>query len=302
MDAIRKAGEQFLYTLMAYPRAWRFIGHYKLWRGLWQYRWVFRFLLVVAILSIGALYGEINDWLRSHQQTNAAAFFIGGDSLVMNLGKHTFSSLTNGAGKWVVLILFEVVVYHFMRGTLFVVLGKEMPGANSFHPFLRAQKRMIFVSVTAFVLEIVLVNVGTGILFGILSPLSWLKQPLALLIKASLVGFAIVDNYNEQFKLSVEQSLRYTRMNYIGVALGVGLPLYLMLKIPLLGSVAGPILASVTAAIVMKEVADLHTVGYQPSENERQKIAKRAAKRAAKRSRKGQQAATEPTAGDRYHL
>lgn len=277
MEAIRKAGEQFLYTLLAYPRAWRFVGHYKLWLGLWKYKWVLRFLFVVAILLIGGLYGELREWLQSHQQTNAAAFFIGGDSLMMNLGKHTFSSLTNGAGKWVALILLEVIVYHFMRGTLFVVLGKEMPDADNFQPFLMAQKRMIFVSIMAFALEILLVNVGAGIFFGILAPLRWLKQPAVLLIKASLVGFAIVDNYNEQFKLSVEQSLRYTRMNYVGVALGVGLPLYLMLKLPIVGTVAGPILASVTAAIVMKELADLHTVGYQPSKKEQQKAAKRTA-------------------------
>jgi hypothetical protein len=56
--------------------------------------------------------------------------------------------------------------------------------------------------------------------------------------------------------------------------LGLGLPLFLFLKVPFFGAVFGPVLVAVTAGIVMKELADLHTVGYIPSERELKKVKK----------------------------
>lgn len=281
MNTIKTTFDQFIYTLLAFPRAWRFIRHYELWKGLREYKWVFRTLLLVALASGLYLINDIFDWWESHQDANVAAFFVGGDSLIANLGKHTYQSFTDGSMKWVILILLEVIIYHFMRKTMHILLDKDMPDAHSLRPFLRAQKRMIIVSVVAFSLEVLLVNIGAGIFFGILSPLRFLKTPTILLIQTALLGFAIVDNYNEQFKFPIKASLQYVAKSHIGTAIGVGLPLFLLLKIPFLGTVAGPILASVTVAIVMRESTDLHLVGYQPSPKEQQKAERKARRKNA---------------------
>jgi hypothetical protein len=63
-----------------------------------------------------------------------------------------------------------------------------------------------------------------------------------------------------------------------------------MLKIPLFGTILGPLVTSVTAAIVLREKSDLHIIGYQMNEEElataEKKAAKKAAKKVSKRKRK----------------
>ncbi len=279
MNAIRVAFDQFIYALLAFPRAWRFIRHYQLWKGLREYKWVFRSLLLVALATGLYLVKDILQWRESHQDATVATFFIGGDSLVANLGKHAYQSFTDGGMKWVILILLEVVIYHFMRKAMHILLGKDMPDANSLNPFLRAQKRMIIVSVVAFGLEFLLTDVGAKVFFGIAFPLRFLKAPTILLIQTALLGSAIVDNYTEQFKFPIDESLKYIFKQHIGTAIGVGLPLFLLLKIPFLGTLIGPILASVTVAIVMRESSNLHILGYQASEKALARAARRASRK-----------------------
>lgn len=287
MNAIKTGIHQFIYTILAFPRAWRFIRHHKLWAGLKEYRWVYRFLWIVAILAGVFLIAEAVDWFEQHSNDNAGLLF-GSDSLVADIGSETFSSFTDGSLKWVILILLEVVIYHFMRRTLQIVINKDVKDAHTFKPFLEAQKRMIAFSFMAYFLEVALADVGLGIFFGFFGFLKWASPAAVLFIQSGLLGLAIVDNYNEQFNLTLSQSFRYARMRYIGVCMGLGLPLFIMLKVPIIGTVFGPILTAVTAGIVMKELADLHTVGYIPSDKEVKKAEKKArkAERAAKRSNK----------------
>ncbi|MFT6136364.1 MAG: hypothetical protein ACJAZM_002868, partial [Cyclobacteriaceae bacterium] len=115
---------------------------------------------------------------------------------------------------------------------------------------------------------------------------STLYLVFSVLLRSLLLGYVIADNYNEQFDLSIVRSGRNLRRNYLGICLGLGLPLFLMLKVPVIGTILGPLVASVTAAIVLREKSDLHIVGYQMSEKERQKEEKREAKEARKRAKK----------------
>lgn len=288
MEVLKKNIHQFVFTLLSFPRAWRFIRRHKLWLGLREYRWVFRFLLFVATLAGLYLLSGYMDWADEHSGEGVSAMFIGGDSYLSTISSDTYSSLTGGSLKWVILILLEVVIYHVMRKTMHLTLGTDMPDAHTFKPFLNAQIRMIKVSVVAYILEIILVEV-VGEILGMIDLFGLILPIFILLVQSLLLGFAIVDNFNEQFKLTINQSLRYARLNYMGVCIGLGLPLFIILKIPFFGTIIGPILASVAAAIVMKEISDLHTVGYIPSKEEQKKIDKehaKQAKRAAKAERK----------------
>ncbi|MEL6359081.1 MAG: hypothetical protein AAFQ01_03995, partial [Bacteroidota bacterium] len=65
--------------------------------------------------------------------------------------------------------------------------------------------------------------------------------------------------------------------------------LFIILYVPLIGALLGPLLVSVTAAIVMRELSDLHLVGYIPSEKEMKKMDKKerkAEKKAARKARR----------------
>lgn len=285
LDQLQRGMHQFMYTLLAFPRAWRFIRHYELWKGMKEYKWVYRFLLFVAGLAGLYLFNEYSSWRNSHQEAGVMNMFVGGDSFLWNISQDTYESISGGMLKWVILILLEVVIYHFMRSTIKILLKKEEQQAASFKPFMDAQIRMLVVSGMAYGLELAITAGVFGAFFGIFSSLRWLQPIAVLIVQCLLLGFAIVDNYNEQFKLEISQSYRYTRMGYLGVCLGLGLPLFFILKIPFIGAVAGPILAAVTAAIVMKELSDLHTVGYVPSEKELKKIGKKKSRRRRKEMR-----------------
>ncbi|MEM6398568.1 MAG: hypothetical protein AAF741_19620 [Bacteroidota bacterium] len=278
---------QFFYSLLAIPRAWRFMWHYKLWRGLRDYGWVAKGLMIVGILVGLYVVVDIIDWLdRASSNVGQMSLLWGENSLMGRLGDDVMRLLTDGSMKWVILVLMEVVIYHFMRESIKVVLGKDIPDANTFKPFFNAQKRMIGVAFTAWIIELLITKVAFGVAFGILPFLDFLRQPLTLIVQAYLLGFAIVDNYSEQFDISIEQSLSYVRRGYMGVCLGLGIPLFLILYIPVIGTFVGPLLMSVTAAIVLRELSDLHLVGYIPSEKEMKKMEKKEAKRRRKAEKK----------------
>lgn len=284
LTRLRYGTHEFFYTLMTFPRAWRFMVNHRLWRGLRQYGWVSRALAWIGVLLGLFMITEVVDWWDDHADAPLSALAIGSDSLLLLLVKDAYESLSDGVLNWVIIVLLEVVVYHFMRQTLVVILDKDVEEAHKFKPFFRAQMRMIKVSLIAVVVQEVLLEIGDGLLPG---GLSWV---FALLLQSMLLGYAIADNYNEQFELSTRQSWRYLWRNYIGICLGLGLPLYLMLKVPLLGAVVGPLVTSVTAAIVLREKSDLHIVGYRMNEKEQRKADKkaaRAARKAARRAAKG---------------
>jgi hypothetical protein len=275
---------EFFYTLMTFPRAWRFMRNHRLWVGLRQYGWVSRALVIVGVLVGLFMISEVVDWFEQHTEDPLYAMAIGSDSLLLRLFNDAYESLSDGVLNWVVLVLLEVVIYHFIRQTLRVVLGKDVEAAHKFKPFLQAQIRMIKVSVMAVILQETLLGLGGGLLPD------FSYGAFALLVQSAILGYAIADNYNEQFDLTIRQSLRHLWRNYVGICIGLGLPLFLMLKVPLFGTILGPLVTSVAAAIVLREKSDLHIVGYRMSEKERRKAEKKEAKRQRKAARKATRA------------
>ena len=277
---LRYGIHEFFYTLMTFPRAWRFMINHRLWEGLRQYGWVARGLVIVGILVGLVMVGEVFDWLQKHADEPLTAMAIGSESLIYQWVVEAYESLSTGVLNWVVLVLLEVVIYHFIRQTLRVLLAREVGEAHTFKPFLNAQIRMIQVSFMAVILQQILIGIGDGLLPG---SLEWI---FSLAVQSTILGYAIADNYNEQFDLTIQQSLRHLRNNYLGICMGLGLPLFLLLKVPVFGTILGPLLTSVTAAIVLREKSDLHIVGYQMSEKEQRKAEKKAAKQERKAARK----------------
>ena len=284
LGRLRRGIHEFCYTLLAFPRAWRFMLRHRLWVGLRDYGWVARALTVFGVLLSLYVLSEVIDWFGDHAADPLYSMAIGSDSLLSRLGAELYESLDDGALNWIILILLEVVTYHFMRRTLAVVLQRDTAAAHTFQPFFRAQLRMIKFSLLGFVAQTLLVDVLPNLIpFVDLTPvLAWVVPPL-------LLGYAIADNYNEQFDLTIRQSIRYLTRNYVGICLGLGVPLTIMLKVPVVGAVLGPLVTAVTAGIVLRERSDLHIMGYRMSEKERREADKRLAKaqrKAARRARK----------------
>lgn len=252
----------FVYTLMALPRAIEYIQEKKLWRGIDQYGWVIRALVVVGVGA--GLYFLINflQWTRELDVSDPVLAMSSMGGLVSNAALESYDLFTAGFMKYVVLFMLEVLVFHFMRRALADLVGRE--SGIRFVDFWQAQRRMFIVVLRSWIFEF-LITLVIGIVFGIFDTFSFLETVLIFGVQCYFLGFAIVDNYNEQFGLSIKESIAYSR-NYTGICLGLGLALYVLMLIPLVGSLAGPIIVSVAAALVMVRMTDLHHRADQPLE------------------------------------
>ncbi|MFT6000548.1 MAG: hypothetical protein ACI81P_003010 [Neolewinella sp.] len=280
MSRILQGIHEFFYTLLAFPRAWRFMRNHRLWEGLRQYGWVARSLVIIGILLAGYMIFEAVDWFQSHNDSPFSAMMIGGDSLLLQWIQEASESMSSGMFNWITLILLEVVIYHFMRQTLKIILKKDVKNAHTFKPFLDAQIRMIKVSALAFIVESIFLGFFNMLIEG------WIYWAISIFIRSMFLGYVIADNYNEQFDLTISQSQRNLTRSYLGICAGLGLPLLIMMQVPLFGTILGPLVTSVAAAIVLRERSDLHIIGYQMNEKEREQEEKDAARKAKKLARK----------------
>ena len=114
---------------------------------------------------------------------------------------------------------------------------------------------MIKVAIRAWIMEVI-VYALVSVFFGIFGFLDWLESPILFLIQCYFFGLVILDNYNEQFGMTIKESMAFSK-SYMGVSLALGFVLYLLMLIPLIGVLCGTILVSVTGAIVMSKIAKL---------------------------------------------
>lgn len=256
---LKEYGEQFRFTLFKMPPAWRFIQEHRLWEGFWKYGWVSR-LLIVAALLIGLKFLSIAvNWFQNISAGNPQQAFQSMGMLAEQFFTEGFGFMFSGSMKYVMLILLEVLVFHFSRRTVYILTGNE---ANAeFQDFVDAQVRMIKVGVYAWVMELIF-TIMFKVFFGIFGFLDFLQPAFVFAIQCYFLGFAILDNYHEQFGLSIKESRQYA-LNYIGVAAAAGLVAYLLMLVPVAGVIAAPILTSVAATLVMYELSDLHILGKE---------------------------------------
>jgi len=102
-----------------------------------------------------------------------------------------------------------------------------------------------------FVMEMVcstIAEVGLGLL-----GMGWMESIVFILIQCYFMGFAVIDNYNEIYKISIKDSAKYTQI-YSGVALGIGLVVYVLMLIPVFGTVLAPLLGAVVATMTMYQL------------------------------------------------
>ena len=95
-------------------------------------------------------------------------------------------------------------------------------------------------------------SVLIGVVLGILN-LEFFKVLLVLVVQAYFLGFVFIDNYNEILKLKIKESEKLTRQ-FAGVSIAIGGVAYLLMLIPVAGSIIAPIFGGVAATLAMYEV------------------------------------------------
>ena len=234
-------------TFKNYRNVYPFIQKHQLWKGVLDYGWVSKFLSVVGLIAGLKFFSVFQNWAQA-ESTNFFSI-----SSVFSLVGDTFSEgydlFVMGGFKYVILILLEIVIFHFARKTLQALTGEEMEA--DLKAFITAQVRMIKVVAFCFAMELVTsILVKTG--FSILG-VKWLTPFVLIIVQCFFLGFAIIDNYNEIYKMTITQSFKYTQQ-YTGVALAIGVVVYVLMLLPLVGTVLAPLLGAVVATITMHQL------------------------------------------------
>ncbi len=240
----------FFKTLQAFPDAARFIKEYRVWHGFWQYSWVTVLLLIIGAVFSIKFYSSALDWWQYMHFTHIAELGSETRNLVGNVFQSGQSFFLSSGFKYVIFILMEIVIFHSVGKTI-AVISDEEDRKPTFAVFMKAQIRMIRVAIESWIKEIlatILISIAVAIL-----GLETIKPVLIFLVSCYFIGFAMVDNYNERLGMTIRESLKFTR-GYIGVALAIGLVVYVIMLVPVIGSFAGPLLGGVTATLVMHKI------------------------------------------------
>ncbi len=241
----------FRYAFEKNREAIDFIRKHRLWEGFWKFTWVMRILILAGFVASFKLFSIFRNWYQGAQTDNVIAMSQSMMNLFSNVANEGYNFLFIGGFKYIVLLLVEIIVFHFVRRTLEIKTGNS----QDFTPktFIRAQIRMFKIVVRNFIMEsIVSVLVKTALsIIG----LTILEIPLILLVQCYFLGFAMVDNYNELFGMTIRQSAKTTQ-HYAGLAISVGITTYFLLLIPILGAFIAPFFAGVTATLALHDLSE----------------------------------------------
>jgi uncharacterized protein involved in cysteine biosynthesis len=225
----------------------QFIKDNKLWNGLFKLKWVLwssiGFGLLISFLFISTFF----KWVV---ELSSGLFESASQSSVMSISSSMqfFSEGLhfNGGLKYMILIFAEVIIFHCVINTINILSGNNRK--PKFKDFIEAEKRMIKVSLTAWILELI-VGIFVKIFFSIIG-FSFLQGGVLLVIQFYFIGHLFLDNYNEQYGLSIKESFNVIK-GHAGAAVGIGFIAYILFLIPIVGIIVAPILGAVTGALYM---------------------------------------------------
>lgn len=243
------AVRQFVLTLAYHLNALDFLKTYRPWTGLMKHRWASIIVSILALLVGVDLVRTIVEIVR-HLQLDLSSDANNQGVLLSSFDLSKFNWMFLGAKKYMVLIILEIFIFHFVRRTLEIRIGRKLE--HSLAAFLQAEKRMMIVSLRAWISETIvrtLVNVVLGLL-GI----SFLKNGVGLLIQCYFLGYVLLDNYLECYRYKVGEAERITR-TVAGVAIGVGIVAFILMKVPIIGFILATMVGAVTATIAMEKLA-----------------------------------------------
>lgn len=244
-----------IYTLSRVKEAVYFIRDNQLWKGMMGYSWLSRILLVVGSLISLKFMASFFKWYQhgvneEHHNAIYQAFASTGHAF-----SDSFGFMFNGSFKYILLIVFEIFIFHFSRRAIELLTGIQTHA--SWKDFVAAQKRMIQIAIRNYAFEMLIVFL-IGIPLGMIG-MTFLKPVIAWLIGCYFIGFTLIDNYHEVYELNIKESEKRAK-SYLGISFGVGLVANTLMFVPVLGSLIGSILGAVLAAMCMYDLESKVTV------------------------------------------
>lgn len=238
---------QFMLALVSWRQAWDFVKEHQPWKGLRNYGWFVKLGVAGAIVFGFQFCSSLVNWVSN---LGIASQGLGLTSTMSsfynNVALENFEWILSGGSKYLILVLLEVLVFHFTRFTIAFLTGKDSD--STFNAFINAEIRMIMVAIRCWVMETVIIFI-LGLALGIVGFESW-KPLFAFFVQCYFVGFAMIDNYFECYGATIKESAKVIR-EFAGASVGVGIIAFGLMYVPLIGVVLATTLGAVAATIVM---------------------------------------------------
>lgn len=173
-----------------------------------------------------------------------------GEIVVFLILKISLIYLFFRANKYIVLILLSPVMAFLSERTEEIITGNSYPFVLK--QFIKDIWRGIIVATRNFVLEMsmTIVLLLIGLFLPIVSPF---VSILLFFIGAYFYGFSTFDYINERKHRGIKESVRYLRTNK-GAVIGNGSMLSLFMLIPIIGTIYGPLNATVGAVLTDESI------------------------------------------------
>ena len=240
--------KDFFFALSKFKESIQFIRTHKLWNGFWAYGWLSKGMLILSFFIGLKFLNVFLHWIQVFQSSDVQALGANMMGMFQDVYHEGQSLFLMGGLKYVILILTEVMVFHFVRKTSEILTGKEQD--DSFQAFIDAQIRMIKVVIRSWVLELIF-TILISVVIGIIG-FDWIKDPIIFFVQCFFLGFAIVDNYLERYHIKIKESIEISK-KVSGAVVAVGLVTYLLLLIPIVGAFVAPFVAGVAGTLTYYE-------------------------------------------------
>jgi hypothetical protein len=209
----------------------------KLWRGIFKHKWILFLTIIISGLFTFALFSNL------FSGSDISDVITGNEGPISGTAKGKATAMFGGS-KFVLLIMLEVVIFHFSVKTLEILYNEEY--ITTFAMFIKAEIRMIKVMIRSFFYSLIAQVILTVVLS--LSSFEFVLPFVMFLVHSYFIGFSFLDNYNEQQKLDIKESDICVRHNS-GAATTLGVVASIGLMIPILGVLVVPVLGAITANI-----------------------------------------------------
>ena len=225
-----------------------FFRNNRLLHGLFQQKWIVLVLIIGSCLYSYSFIKDVYDFFSTPATNEVLEASLSNTAdlgkiseVVKDQGKQ---AAFHGGSKYLLLILLEVIIFFVSVKTL-SILNNE-PHKPTFKEFIRAEERMIKVMFSNFILALI-IQIFVYIALSILG-FSDLSVFVMFFVHAYFIGYAFLDNYNEQFGLKLKESRKIiTQHKFASTALGVLISGILI--IPVLGAIITPFLGAVIATL-----------------------------------------------------
>ena len=251
--------------------------------GMW---WMFLVPVLLSILFTGALLwasAEVVELARGYASQfmdisiptedrtgliglwdDVKAFFNSArDVIVLLVVKLALWFLFGLIGKYLVLIVLSPVLAYASERTEEILTGRVFP--FQLGQFLKDVGRGILMALRNGALEL-LINLLFWILTLFVAPIAPITMIALWLVSCWFYGFSMFDYIFERQRMSIGASARAAQ-NRRGAVMANGALFSLLMKIPFLGVVFAPLLASIGAVLAWHEINQKEELAVIPSRN-----------------------------------